>query len=270
MLKRPAWPATPPIRRAVGSCTTPRSMARQGAVQGQASGAQGTVGAMRSASTAGGRNSCRPSRADRRRAPQECRQRLPRHDLDDVAKQEEADVRVDEALAGRGHRHLFTRQPDRLGSPAVKLHAEVEIRAQARDVRQQVTNRDPVLAVPFEARDVGADAIGQPDAAILDQRHHRRRRRHHLGERGDVENRVERHRLRRGLHRAVAEGATIEHLVSAAGDDDGAGNLSGGDRLLDQRLDQREPRRVERGPMPARTRRQASTGGQHEWRGRVA
>ena len=43
----------------------------------------------------------------------------------------------------------------------------------------------------------------------------------------------------------MAEGEPIEHLVSAAGNDDGAGNLSGGDRFLDQRLDQGESRRVE-------------------------
>ena len=56
MLKRPAWPATPPIRRAVGSCTTPRSIAPPGWSHGQPSGVHVSVGAMRGASDAGGLN----------------------------------------------------------------------------------------------------------------------------------------------------------------------------------------------------------------------
>ena len=55
VLNSPACPATPPIRRAVGSWTTPR---RNGASfpQGHASGAHRSVGAMRGANDAGGRN----------------------------------------------------------------------------------------------------------------------------------------------------------------------------------------------------------------------
>ena len=54
MLKSPAWPATPPIRRAVGSCTRPRSMVAPGPPQGHARGAQASVGAIRGTSSAGG------------------------------------------------------------------------------------------------------------------------------------------------------------------------------------------------------------------------
>ena len=46
-------------------------------------------------------------------------------------------------------------------------------------------------------------AIGQPDPAVLDQLHHARRRRHDLGERREVEDRVERHRLGRRLDGAA-------------------------------------------------------------------
>ena len=56
VLKRPAWPATPPMRRAVGSCTTPRSGSSPGALHGQASRKrQRSVGAMRPRRSMGGR-----------------------------------------------------------------------------------------------------------------------------------------------------------------------------------------------------------------------
>ena len=57
VLNRPACPATPPMRRAVGSCTTPRSGAASGRLHGHAScSAQRSVGAMRGSSDFGGRN----------------------------------------------------------------------------------------------------------------------------------------------------------------------------------------------------------------------
>ena len=56
VLKSPAWPATPPIRRAVGSCTTPRSIVIFSPSHGQPNGVQDCVGAMRGTSAAGGLN----------------------------------------------------------------------------------------------------------------------------------------------------------------------------------------------------------------------
>ncbi len=54
VLNSPAWPATPPMRRAVGSCTRPRSMVAPGPPHGHASGAHASVGAIRGTSRAGG------------------------------------------------------------------------------------------------------------------------------------------------------------------------------------------------------------------------
>src|SRR4029450_2798556 len=51
----PACPAYPPLRRAVGSCTTPRSREAAGVSQGQASGSHDSVGAMRFLIDEGGR-----------------------------------------------------------------------------------------------------------------------------------------------------------------------------------------------------------------------
>ena len=69
VLNRPACPATPPIRRAVGSWTSPRSIVAPGPPQGQPSGVQGSVGAIRDTSEDDGLNivSCMPSGSKIRR-----------------------------------------------------------------------------------------------------------------------------------------------------------------------------------------------------------
>ena len=56
VLNSPACPATPPIRRAVGSCTRPRSITAPSPPQGHASGAHRSVGAIRRVSDEGGLN----------------------------------------------------------------------------------------------------------------------------------------------------------------------------------------------------------------------
>ncbi len=56
VLNSPACPATPSIRRAVGSWTTPRSIGTPGLLHGHASGSQASVGAMRPRMAASGRN----------------------------------------------------------------------------------------------------------------------------------------------------------------------------------------------------------------------
>ena len=56
VLNSPACPATPAMRRAVGSCTTPRSIFRSGPSHGHPYGVQFSVGAMRGCSAAGGLN----------------------------------------------------------------------------------------------------------------------------------------------------------------------------------------------------------------------
>ena len=56
VLNSPACPATPSMRRAVGSWTTPRSILRSGPSHGQPYGVQLSVGAIRGDSEAGGLN----------------------------------------------------------------------------------------------------------------------------------------------------------------------------------------------------------------------
>ena len=112
--KRPACPATPPIRRAVGSWTTPRSGGASGVLHGHAAiVSQRSVGAIRVRFAAGGIE-LRVDHAERLEdlAAGVAIERLAAHARDDVAEQEEVDVAVDEALARR-RRWALPRAPAR-------------------------------------------------------------------------------------------------------------------------------------------------------------
>ena len=109
--EQPACPATPPIRRAVGSCTVPRSIAARGPPHGQASGVHASVGAMRAAARPAAGTSCRACRAARRCASARRRRAAGRSTrAHDLAEQEEVDVAVDQPLARRRPRALPRRR----------------------------------------------------------------------------------------------------------------------------------------------------------------
>ena len=132
---------------------------------------------------------------------------------DDVAEQEEVDVAVDEALVGARERDLLDRQFDG-AVVADPVEGQIDIRPQPGRVRQEMTDRDVLLAVALEAGHVVRHAIVQPDAALLHEQHRARRRGDDLGERRRVEDRVERHRLARGLDGAGAERLPIQDAVA--------------------------------------------------------
>ena len=66
---------------------------------------------------------------------------MPAHAPNDVAEQEEVDVAVDEALAGRRRRHFFDGERDRGVLPGPGF-AEIDVRPEAGHVRQEVADRD--------------------------------------------------------------------------------------------------------------------------------
>ena len=102
-------------------------------------------------------------------------------------------------------------------------------------MRHQVADGDVGLAIALEPGNERGDPIVHPDPAVLHQLHHARRRGDHLGQRRQVENGVERHRLDRRLDRAVADGLLVEHAIAASDQHDGAGQLLVGDGPLDRR-----------------------------------
>src|SRR5438132_8333448 len=65
---------------------------------------------------------------------------------DDIAEQEEVDVTIDKALAGRLGWCFVRRTTNRLFS-AAEFELELEVGTQARRVRQQMSDRDRLLAV---------------------------------------------------------------------------------------------------------------------------
>ena len=89
--------------------------------------------------------------------------------------------------------------------------------------------------------------VVEAQLAALDQNHHAGRRRHHLGERGEVEHRVQRHRLDSRDQRALPDRLLIEDPVPAPDQHHRSGQLLLGDCLLHERLDRLQPALVHRG-----------------------
>ena len=155
--------------------------------------------------------------------------------MHDLAQQEEVDVAVDEALAGRGGRHFLAGQLDGGVVPLPRI-GKVHVGPEAADVRQQVADRDAALAVALEARHVPRHRIVQPDATLFHQPHHGGRRRDHLGQRREVEDRIGGHRLGRGDDGALAVGLLEQDDVAPANQHDRARHLPGLDGLEDERV----------------------------------
>ena len=187
----------------------------------------------------------------------------PPHNL---AEQKEVDVAVDEAGAGRCRRHFLDSPLD--GGVGADPLVEIDVRPEARDVRQQVADGDVGFAVALESRNEGRHAIDEAQLALLDQHHHARRRRHHLGQGGDVEHRVERHRLGRRHQRPVADRFLINDAIADANQDDGARQAFLADLVANQRLDRVELADVEAGgcrrPLLTRRERHAVRGSRQD------
>src|SRR5262249_13746708 len=90
-------------------------------------------------------------------------------------------------------------------------------------VGHQLFYRDPFLSLLAKLRDVMRHRFAEADLALLDENHYRGRGSDDLGERREVEHRVEGHRLPLGRDRAVAKGFSINHTAVAGDENDGAG-----------------------------------------------
>ncbi len=99
---------------------------------------------------------------------------------------------------------------------------------------------DVGLPVPLEPGNERRNAIVQTHLAALHEQHHARRGRHDFGQRREVEDRIERHRLDGRHQRPIADRFLIQHPIAPANQHDGARELLLGDRALDERLDRVE------------------------------
>ncbi len=110
-------------------------------------------------------------------------------------------------------------------SRPVPCMREIEIGRKAGVVGEQVAHRDVVFAVLSEFGDVLYDGIVESDFSLFFQLHDRCCCGHYLGQRGDVENRSDRHGRARGFERAVAEGLAIDDLAVVPDQQDRAGDF---------------------------------------------
>ena len=100
-----------------------------------------------------------------------------------------------------------------------------------------------MLAFPvaLKAGDEGRNRIVQPDPALIDEDHHARGCRDDFRQRREVEDRVQRHGLRRRNNSALADRFVIHRAIGEAYEHDRARQFPVGDGLLDQRLNRVEP-----------------------------
>ena len=117
---------------------------------------------------------------------------LAAHGLRDLTQQDVAQVAVEERLP-RGRLELPRADPlQRPGGP-LPVVVHVIHRSQASRVEQQLLHGDGVPVGALERGEERGDAVREGELALLDQHHDRRGGRHRLGQRGEVEDRVQGH-----------------------------------------------------------------------------
>ncbi len=159
------------------------------------------------------------------------RNHLPAEAMDQLAHQDEIDIAIDEVCAGRaggldGVRHL------QRGLVAAPRLVQREIGRQAGEMRHQVANGDLAVARPgipgchwvmrsFRRNLPSSKSLIQGGGGG-----------HHLGERGEIEDGVRRHRLHLGHHGAVAVRLSVNHLAVVPHYQHGAGEAAISDGLV--------------------------------------
>ncbi len=106
-----------------------------------------------------------------------------------------------------------------------------------RTMREQIAERDTDLTVHAEIVAEARDAIVEAELAVAHQHHDGDRGRQRLGQRRQVEDGLDAHRLAVGSDRAEAEGALEGDRVAAADHDRGAGNNLLLDRFSESAFD---------------------------------
>ena len=104
-------------------------------------------------------------------------------------------------------------------------------------VREHASHRHALERLAAELLQILSERRVELHGAALDERHHRERRAERLGQRGNVEDRVEGHRLGIRHERAPAERPLVQDLVAEPDQDDGARHLTGRRDRLDRFVD---------------------------------
>ncbi len=180
----------------------------------------------------------------------------------DFAEQDEVDIAILEHGSRRDGAFFRQRHAD-AGLVAAPVGVEVEIGPQAGKMRHQMTQGDIGFAA-LEFGEVLGDAIVDAESAPLEKLHQDRRRGDHLGERGDVEDRVERHGFAPGRERAEPVGFAVEDTALVADNQDRSGQAVVADGPIQNEIERgrsREPRFGRRLAESAHDRRSAGHAG---------
>ena len=140
----------------------------------------------------------------------------------------------------------FRKRQSQGGVTAVPRRGQIDVRAQAGEVSQQVPNSNIFFAVLREFGDIFRHRIVQPDFAFLYELHHRSGCGHNFRKRGDIENRVHRHGFLARLKGAVAESLAVDHLPVVPDQQDSAGSLIVVDGITHDRIKNSETGYVNR------------------------
>ncbi len=106
---------------------------------------------------------------------------------------------------------------------------------------KQLFNRHPLFTEFAELRDVARNRVGEADLPALNQNHHRRRRRQHFCKRGEIEDRINGHRLCFRFESAMAKRFAIDDAPFARHQNDRAGRLFALDGLAHGFINLRQP-----------------------------
>ena len=151
--------------------------------------------------------------------------------LDEETEHFEVDVAVDETGAGRVDGRLRHSHGE-CGVASGPGRLQIEVGREAGVVGEQFANGDVLLAVLRELGQLGGDRIVEANAALLHQLHDGRGGRDALGQRGEIEDRIDGHGLARGLERSIAERAAVDNVAVMADQEHGAGDVAVGHGLL--------------------------------------
>ena len=166
-------------------------------------------------------------------------QRLAGNPLDQRAQHDEIDIAVGKprprrVLERRRERHSVSR------FLACPRRLQIQVRRQARIMGKQLPHGDVFFSALRKFRQIFRYRIIQPHLALFDQLHHSRSSRNHLGQRCQIKNCIQRHRLAARLQRPASVSLAIDHLTVVTYQQDGPGNLPFMNRLLDDSIHRAE------------------------------
>src|SRR5439155_1639439 len=131
-------------------------------------------------------------------------ERLAGDPLHDLREHDRAEIRVHEAVAGRGHERCGVHEGEG-GGAGPRLPVQRPPRREPRRMREQVPHGDALLVAPaLELREVTPDGRVERQPSLIHELHAGGRQPHDLGERREVVQRA-------GIHRARVVGAVATH-----------------------------------------------------------